>query len=166
VARGESARANADALRPVAERLATLTPASSEHETAYRSLQRQARTVLRQHPECAGDGIDLEHPAEPAITWWCPVCGGIDAPEECLGICIWRPVAWVERSLYERRREQAMSASRDEQCLRGLVRRIAFVTPRAGQWERGWNAIQADARETLESCAGAAAAERRTTVER
>jgi hypothetical protein len=43
-------------------------------------------------------------------------------------------------------------AERDtERRLRALVRRVASVTPRAGQWERGWRALEAHAQELFQA---------------
>jgi hypothetical protein len=69
-----------------------------------------------------------------ATTWWCAGCGGIDAPQRCLGICVWRPVEWVNRTRYSEERACALAQLDTERRLRQLLRRIAFVTPRAGQW--------------------------------
>jgi hypothetical protein len=145
VAKEPQARANADALRRVVERFAgERPPAGDEHavEAAYRAVQLAARDVLR---STAAGGNDLPAPADPATVWWCERCGGVDAPQPCLGICVWRSVDWVSRSLYERERARALEAHEAEQRLRALLRRVAFVTPNPGQWERSWRALQAAA---------------------
>lgn len=149
VAIGTGARVRAEAFRSIAEKLATVKPAPTEFEAAYRSIQREARNALRRHADPGSAGIDLEQPSEAAITWWCPACGGLDAPQDCLGICVWRRVEWVRRSLYERERKRAALECADERGLRELLRRIAYVTPRPEQWQRGWIAIQADVRQAL-----------------
>ncbi len=142
------ARGRTDAFRHVAEQLASQQPVGGEWEAAYRSLQQGARAALRAHPD--RDGLtDWEEPVEVAITWWCAECGGIDAPQPCLGICVWRPVEWVRRSRYEQLREQTMSELEREQRLRHLMHRVAWITPRRGHWERGWRQLQAEARELL-----------------
>ena len=126
----------------IALRLAADDPTAAEVERAYRSLQAQARTAMRAHPE---GGDDWTRPAEPTTTWWCPECGGLDAPQPCIGVCIKRPAEWVNHDVYERERGQALRLLELERRLRPLVRRVAFVTPRAGQWERGWRVAQAEA---------------------
>jgi hypothetical protein len=72
-----------------------------------------------------------------------PAFGGIDAPQPCLGIWVWRPVEWVAAERYVEAREKAQAALAEERRLRTLLRRAAAVTPRPRQWERGW-AVLAD----------------------
>jgi hypothetical protein len=146
------AQTQAQAFLAVAQELARQQPAAGELEPAYRSLQSAARAELRRHRDLEEQDIDLEQPAEPATTWWCPRCGGIDAPQPCLGICIWRPIEWVNRSLYEQERDRALRERERERRLRELLRRVAWITPQAGQWERGWQTLRTDARDTLEAC--------------
>jgi hypothetical protein len=90
------ARARTEAFRAVAKKLASQQPTPNGWEAAYRSVQEDARAALRANPDLGRRDIDWEEPAEPAITWWCPACGGIDAPQPCLGVCIWRPVEWQQ----------------------------------------------------------------------
>jgi hypothetical protein len=111
-------------------------------EAAYRSLQEAARAALRRHPSFEEQELDWEEPAEPPTTWWCPACRGSDAPQPCLGICIWRNVEWVSSSEYERERERALFERGEELRLRQLLRRVASITPRAGRWEDTWQALR------------------------
>lgn len=150
-----AARTRADALARVAEELATCRPAEAELQTAYGSLRDKARDTLRRYPEAEGAEIDLARPAEPATTWWCAECGGIDAPQPCLGICVWRPVEWVDRALYENERERAILEREAERRLARLLNWLVFATPRPEQWERNWRALQAEARDALASRAAA-----------
>ena len=93
---------------------------------------------------------DCDEAAEVATTWWCAGCGGIDAPQPCLGICIWRRVEWVNAARYEHERTRALAERETEQRLRLLLRLVASVTPRDGQWQPGWSALAARARRTLQ----------------
>lgn len=52
--------------------------------------------------------------------------------------------------MYERERKQAVDGLEIERRLRRLVRHVAFVTPRAGQWERGWRVARAEALDCAE----------------
>jgi hypothetical protein len=137
------ARAYADAFAEIADLPASVEPPGGEHESAYLSVQAAARAALRLHPDA--DRPDVRDPAEPATVWWCERCGGIDAPQPCLGICVWRPVEWVNRTVYENQRERALSELERERHLRRLVRQVAFVTPRSGGWEASWDALRAAA---------------------
>ena len=149
VAIGSRARAQLEDFGAIADELARSQPAAEELESVYRSLQEQARTTLRRHPAGDEDDADLQEPAEPATTWWCPECGGIDAPQPCLGICIWRPIEWVNLAVYERERERALADREAEVRVRRLLRQIASITPRDGQWQRTWRLLQAEAQQTL-----------------
>jgi hypothetical protein len=142
--------ASAEAFADVAQKLARQEPAPDDFEGAYRSAQGAARDALRLHPDDQ-QTIDSEQAAEYATTWWCAECGGIDAPQPCLGICVWRPVEWVRRSLYEQLRERTMSEREREQHLRELLHRAARITPRPGHWEHGWRLLQTEARQLLDA---------------
>ena len=137
-----AARARAAAFRAVAERLAREPPGPGGSEVAYRSVQEAARATLRAHPD---PGEPETEAAAVATTWWCPRCGGVDAPQPCLGICVWRPFEWVPADRYDDARARAGAARHEERRLRALLRRTASITPRAGEWERTWRALAADA---------------------
>jgi hypothetical protein len=145
------AHASIDAFRPVVEEFVRRQPTAGQCESAYRSVQYQARTVLHRFPESPLDDQVLRGPTMPAATGWCPECGGIDAPQQCLEFCIWRSVEWVTYTCYEHERMLAVSEWLIESRLRKLLRRIASVTPLDGEWPRSWRALQAEARGMLES---------------
>jgi hypothetical protein len=140
-----SARVRAEAFGAVAEELALRQPSAEEWEPAYRSVQDIARITLRRYPEVDAQDVDWDEPVEFATTWWCAGCGGIDAPQPCLGICVWRAVEWVNGARYLEQRSGVLAERDTERRLRGLLRRVASVTPRAGEWERGWRALEAEA---------------------
>lgn len=75
-------------------------------------------------------------------VWQCVGCGRIDDPQPCVGICQDRKVEIVYASDY------AAAAARVE-ALEALLRRIAFTTPRPGECESTWRALQGDARRLL-----------------
>lgn len=147
-----SARVRLEGFGDVVEELALRQPGAEEWELAYRSLQDIARIALRRYPEVDAEDVDWDEPVEFATTWWCAGCGGIDAPQPCLGICVWRSVEWVNGVRYLEQRAGALVERNTEQRLRGLVRRVAFVTPRAGHWERGWRAFEAQAQVMFQAC--------------
>jgi hypothetical protein len=98
------------------------------------------------------DGFD--EPAEHVTTWWCAESGGIDAPQPCLGVCIWCPADWVNRAVYEAERSRAAGERDAERALVRVLRCVASVTPLDDQWERNWLALQAEARGALDACPG------------
>ena len=72
-------------------------------------------------------------------------------------ICVWRPADWVNRTGYEAARSRAAGERDVERAMVRVLRRVAFVTPREGHWERNWRALHADAREALRASASLAA---------
>jgi hypothetical protein len=148
--------ADGHALRAVIDELVSEAPdgGADDHERAYRSAQRRARSALREHPpDPAADAV-ADEPTATATAWWCPECNAIDAPQPCLGICVWRPVEWVEHGRYDEERELVLSARAEGEQLRLVLRRLATVTPREGQWERSWRVLRDEARIALGAGAG------------
>jgi hypothetical protein len=134
--------AQRDALRAVIDELVFEVPDDGDDERAYRWAQRQARSALREHPPDPAVHAVADEPTASATVWWCPECNAVDAPQPCLGICVWRPVEWVERGRYDEERELTLSARAGVERLRLVLRRLATVTPREGEWERGWHVLQ------------------------
>jgi hypothetical protein len=154
IAAQSNARTRADAFEEPVRRLASHEPGVDEFETEFRSAQSEARDLLRSHPDANEQTVDWEQPAEHATTWWCAKCGGVDAPQPCLGICVWRPVEWVNRDVYQDQRERATSERERERRLRQVLRRIAWITPHPHQWERSWRLLQAEAEQALDTPPG------------
>jgi len=68
-------------------------------------------------------------------AWQCIGCGKVEANATCIGICQDHPVRLVSAADYE--------------VLEALLRRLATITPRDGQWQRSYLALQREARELL-----------------
>ena len=77
------------------------------------------------------------------VGWQCIGCGRVDAPQPCIGVCQDRKVELVAAGDYLQLWE------RHEAAL-ALLRQIAHVQPREGQYEVTWKALQAQARKLLE----------------
>jgi hypothetical protein len=144
-------RARVRGLRAVAGELARAEPAHGEWQAAYQALQQSARSALRRFRSPPGSQDDPFSPARTVVVWRCPDCGGVDAPRPCIGVCIWRPAQWVAAACYESERSRALADREAERSLAGLLHRLAYSTPRDGQWERSWRALQSQARHTLVS---------------
>lgn len=86
--------------------------------------------------------------SDPFTAWQCIGCGKLEAPQRCIGVCRDRKVELVDA------RELA-DARAQVDALRTLVRRLALVTPRDGAWEKGYRAMQRDARALLLAASGA-----------
>ena len=75
--------------------------------------------------------------------WRCIGCGKVDAPQPCVGVCQDRKVELVLAGDYD-----ALLARTQE--LESALALIARITPRDGEWEASWRALQERARQVLE----------------
>jgi hypothetical protein len=79
-------------------------------------------------------------------VWQCVGCGRIDHPQPCVGIC---RDAKVEMVPAEDHDAELAAANRRAEALAAFVSRIARTTPRSGEWERTYRALQNEAKEAL-----------------
>ncbi len=128
-------------------------PATAEALTSRQARER-SRTALRDQRTASGTprGVDTNEPSI-VTAWWCPRCGGIDAPQECIDVCIRKPVEWVNATAYAQLRERAQSLVDQESEMLAAVRALAFVTPKLGQEHKTLAALQRVARCALENSA-------------
>jgi hypothetical protein len=82
-------------------------------------------------------------------AWQCIGCGRIEAPQPCIGICQDRKVQFVYVDDYAEAVQQAQAAIESADALKALVRQIALTTPRNGEWESCYRALQGQARRAL-----------------
>jgi hypothetical protein len=144
------ARACVDAFWPVVSQMALREPSAESCESAFRSVQDAARAVLRRFPCVPDEDVVLDGAAQPAIATWCAECGAIESFQPCLEVCIWRPVEWVSAAGYRRARERALEQIAIESRLRGLLGRLAWVTPLDGEWRTCWRVLAGEARRVLD----------------
>ena len=83
-----------------------------------------------------------ERMIERVNVWQCIGCGKIEAPQPCIGVCRDRNAELVYGEDYD-----ALVA--EANALRAIVRQIATVSPRPGECERTWQALQGRARQVL-----------------
>jgi hypothetical protein len=70
-------------------------------------------------------------------AWKCIGCGNIEAPQTCIGVCQYRKVQLVDALEHERILADLRNAQQSRQRVRNeLLRRLAYATPRDGEWER------------------------------
>lgn len=136
------------AWRPTAEELLQ-PPADRDWQAAYTNLQEHARAARLNAPDDRRIADVLEAPAEPAITWWCDRCDGIDAPQPCLGICVWRTIDWVLQDIYRQQRERTQFEWEAARRLRSVMLRVLHTHPRPGQHQRSWEAFAEEAATVL-----------------
>ena len=89
--------------------------------------------------------------AEHIPAWRCIGCGKIEAPQPCIGVCQDQPIELVEAQEYDQAAARGQAARCEVAELSGLLRRLAFTTPRNGEWERSYKALQAQARRLLDA---------------
>jgi hypothetical protein len=128
-----------DDLAALKARVRALSAVAEAVATGGGELRADARAALR-----------LPVPAEQAEAliveaWGCPVCGRVDAPQPCLGVCIREPVLMEDAAGYRALAEQVARARAADAELTTLVRLVAFVSPRAGQEQATWAALRARA---------------------
>jgi hypothetical protein len=137
-------------LLPVVEELASAEPRRAGWRELYESVRERGRVVLRAAGRPSFQASDGEaSSAETTVVWRCPDCGGLEATQPCIGVCIWRPLEWVEAAAFATARAQALRDLELERSLFDLVARFVRVTPRDGEWERNWRAFQRQARIVL-----------------
>jgi hypothetical protein len=84
-------------------------------------------------------------------AWQCIGCGRIEAPQNCIGVCQDRRVAFVYADEHEDALRDLERERRRAEALLVLVRQLAWSKPRADQWEGSYRALQAQARKVLAS---------------
>jgi len=88
--------------------------------------------------------------SERVIAWQCIGCGRVEGPQPCIGVCQDRRTEFVYADDHDAALGQLALERRRREDFAALVRHIAHTTPRIGEWERAWRALQARARRTLE----------------
>ncbi len=93
-----------------------------------------------------GDAEDAAIADKYIQAWQCIGCGRIEAPQTCIGVCRDRKVFLVGRDEHD-----AALAELDRLRARlaeagGYLLRFERATPRAGQWQRAYEALQEQVR--------------------
>jgi hypothetical protein len=130
-------------LEPVVRQIAALGEEHPDHERAYRSLQKSARTLIRSLDHRAISARNAMVPEdERATVWWCATCGQVEAPQSCLGICIRRNGDFVRSQDHDELAARVELAQRGTREMASLVHQLAWVTPRTGEWDSACRAFQ------------------------
>lgn len=88
--------------------------------------------------------------SERMTAWQCIGCGRIEAPQPCIGVCQDRKVEFVYAGDYDEALAELGRVRDRVEALAALVRQIAHTTPRSGEWEHTYRALQERARRLLE----------------
>ena len=90
-------------------------------------------------------------------AWQCIGCGRIEAAQTCIGVCRDRKVLLVALDDHSRVLGETERVRRQLLVAQGMLSRLALSTPREGQWEHSYRALQEQARGVLASLAAAGA---------
>lgn len=90
---------------------------------------------------------------ERITAWQCIGCGRIEGAQPCVGICEDRRTDFVYASDHDEVLVRLTLMRERKEALVALVRQLAHTTPREGEWERTYRALQAHAREMLKGLA-------------
>lgn len=136
-------------LRPALEELANVAVPTGGWEAGYDELRSRARAGLAQAVDNRTAAFVDDEPASPVIAWWCDRCGGLEAPQQCLGICAWRSVDWVSYDTYRDVRDRVVAELDVYRRQRSLVSRVVHTIPRPGLHRQSWLAYGGSARALL-----------------
>jgi len=89
-------------------------------------------------------------PLKKIQAWECIGCGKIEAPQPCIGVCEDQPVELVRVDQIEALAAERDRVVEDNSAMRDVLLSLAGTTPRNGQWEAGYRALQERAAELLE----------------
>lgn len=129
---GETAQALLEAAGPVIAALAEIGDDGAALEARYDALQTQARAALRE----VGPAAAIEPTQDRPPVWLCDACGMVEAPQECLGVCV-RPVRdFVAAQDYDALARAATARIAQAGRARALLSGLARTRPREGQWAR------------------------------
>jgi hypothetical protein len=79
-------------------------------------------------------------------VWQCVGCGRIDDPQPCIGVCRDQKVEYVRAAEHD---AEVAALHAQAVAMHELALSIANTTPRGGEWERGYRALQERARTLL-----------------
>ncbi len=86
---------------------------------------------------------------ERIAAWQCIGCGRIEGAQPCIGICQDCRAGFVHAADYDEVCAQLELLRGRAEILIAVVRQLACVTPRSGEWERSYRALQVRAQQAL-----------------
>lgn len=138
----DAARGRLAALR---ERTARLRALARELDAGMPGGAGAAREAAREALRMAVPPTPEEPPAV-VDAWGCPDCGRIDAPQPCLGVCIFRPVLMADAAELHPLTAEADALAEEDRALTALAVLVAHVRPRPGAEDRTAAALRERAR--------------------
>jgi len=83
------------------------------------------------------------------LAWQCVGCGKIEAPQPCIGVCRDRKILMVSKDEHDAVAAQLEHARSLVRLAIDMLGRVAHSTPKQGQWERSYRALQEQARTSI-----------------
>jgi hypothetical protein len=83
-------------------------------------------------------------------AWQCIGCGRIEAPQPCIGVCRDKKIHVVGKDAHESVRGELAALREQMHHVRSKLMRFAQCTPRRGQFEKSFSALQAQIRQLLD----------------
>ena len=132
-----------EALREFAREVAVKAATPEGFARALEGLRQRAKDLLARAPrEQAPQAVPDDERAE---IWLCAVCGMVEAPRDCLGICVRRTGDFVRADDHDSLGARITGARAENRPLAALARQIGWSVPRPGQLERMREAAQSAA---------------------
>jgi hypothetical protein len=114
-------------------------------DSTAKSCSTDSRAPHSRADDIAADPLVAEH----ITAYRCIGCGKIEAPQPCIGICQDRRMEIVDGRDFDTAAAAGVATRCDLAEVTTLLRRLAWTTPRAGEWERSYQALQAQARRLV-----------------
>ncbi len=138
-------------LRELAREIVAQTETPERFERALTDLRPRAKEALAQAPpEEAPLAVP---PDERAEIWLCAACGMVEAPRDCLGICVRRTGDFVSAEDHDALSARIEKARLEARSLAALARQIGWAVPRPGQAERMRAALRSMATKACDALA-------------
>jgi hypothetical protein len=120
-----------EALRGLAREIVAEAETPERFERALERLRLRARDLLAQAPpEQAPPAVP---PDERAEIWLCAACGVVEAPRDCLGICVRRTGDFVGAADHDALSARIEMARLEARSLAALARQTGWTVARPGQ---------------------------------
>lgn len=138
-------------LREFAREIVAETETAERFERALTDLRVRGKALLAQAPrEKAPQAVPEDERAE---IWLCAACGMVEAPRDCLGICVRRTGDFVRADDHDALSARIEKARLEARSLLTLARQIGWTIPRPGQSERMRDALRSMATKPCDALA-------------
>jgi hypothetical protein len=132
-----------EALRQFANEVLAETETAEGFERAQARLRARAKSLVARPP--IENAPQAAPPDERSEIWRCACCGQVEAPKDCLGVCIRRKADFVLAPTHDELAARIDGLEGESRALTALARLIAWSAPKAGQTEAARLAFRKEA---------------------